>query len=131
MKIEKIKEWFKEDMNAVFSCILIVSIVIVTYSTMVGRSVKRDLQKEMDKKIEIIQVQFQDQFNIITQRIKKIEFDMPMEPQDINFKLDDLAHRIMTHHAEDGIIKWSLPYYDPKLFAKEADTNVVEKTQGD
>ena len=66
MKIEKVKEWFNKDMNAVFSCILIVSIIIVTYSSMIGSSVKRDLQKEMDNKIETIQVQFQDQFNIIT-----------------------------------------------------------------
>lgn len=42
-------------------------------------------------------------------RIKKLEYDMPTEPQDINYKLDDLAHRVMGHHLEDGVIKWSLP----------------------
>ena len=42
-------------------------------------------------------------------RIKKLEYDMPMESQDINYKLDDLAHRIMGQHIGEEYIKWSMP----------------------
>jgi len=42
-------------------------------------------------------------------RIKKLEYDMPTEPQDINYKLDDLAHRIMGQHIGEEYIKWSMP----------------------
>lgn len=42
-------------------------------------------------------------------RIKKLEYDMPMNPQDINYKLDDLAHRIMQQHIGEEYIKWSMP----------------------
>lgn len=42
-------------------------------------------------------------------RIKKLEYDMPTEPQDINYKLDDLAHRIMGQHIGEEYIEWSMP----------------------
>lgn len=42
-------------------------------------------------------------------RIKKLEYDMPMNPQDINYKLNDLAHRIMGQHTGEEYIKWSMP----------------------
>lgn len=42
-------------------------------------------------------------------RIKKLEYDMPMGSQDINYKLDDLAHRIMGQHIGEEYIKWSMP----------------------
>lgn len=42
-------------------------------------------------------------------RIRKLEYDMPMNPQDINYKLDDLAHIIMQQHIGEEYIKWSMP----------------------
>ena len=41
-------------------------------------------------------------------KIKKLEYDMPMHPELINWKIDDLAHRLESENFE--YIKWSHVY---------------------
>lgn len=75
-----------------------------------------DLAVRIDSMQDSFESRFNEMESFVSNRldkdeakIKKLEYDMPMEPQYINYKLDDLAHRIMGNHLEDGVIEWSLP----------------------
>ena len=75
-----------------------------------------DLAVRIDSMQDSFESRFDEMESFVSNRldkdeakIKKLEYDMPMESQYINYKLDDLAHRIMGQHIGEEYIEWSMP----------------------